>query len=227
VVLAATGEELPQAAAALEKLCRTYWYPLYAYLRRDGCSEPDAQDLTQGFFAHLLERQTLGRVAPEKGRFRSFLLASLKYYVADQRAYEQRQKRGGGQHLLSLDALTGEERYRLEPKDNRTPEQLFERRWVQALLDLVLARLREDYVGSNQIALFEALQPFLAAKEDGETYAALAARLGRSEAAIQKAVQRMRRRYQELFRNEIAQTVSTPEEVEDELRHLCEVVSSG
>jgi len=223
----ARSSEDAQAEAALDALCHAYWYPLYAYLRRDGWSEPDAQDLTQGFFEHLFEHETLSRVAREKGRFRSFLLASLKYYLADQRAREQRQKRGGGRPHFSLDALTAEERYRLEPRDDRTPEQLFERRWVLALLDRVLARLREEYASANQIVLFEALQPFLVAKEAGESYAAMAARLQRSEAAIQKAVQRMRRRYQELFREEIAQTVSSPGEVEDELRHLCEVVSHG
>jgi len=227
VVLTAGQAGSSQAAAALEKLCRAYWYPLYAYLRRDGWSEPDAQDLTQGFFAHLLEHQTLGRVSREKGRFRSFLLASLKYFVADQLAHAQRQKRGGDQHHFSLEALSAEERYRLEPKDSRTPDQLFERRWALELLDRVLARLRQEFSGSDRTALFEALQPFLAAKEGGETYAALAARFGRSEEAIKKTVQRMRRRYQELFREEIAQTVSTPQEVEDELRHLCEVMGGG
>jgi len=227
VVLTAGQAGSSQAAAALENLCRAYWYPLYAYLRRDGWSEPDAQDLTQGFFAHLLEHKTLDRVSREKGRFRSFLLASLKYFVADQRARAQRQKRGGDQHHFSLEALSAEERYRLEPKDSRTPDQLFERRWALELLDRVLARLRQEFAGADRTALFEALQPFLAAKEGGETYAALAARFGRSEEAIKKTVQRMRRRYQELFREEIAQTVSTPQEVEDELRHLCEVMGGG
>lgn len=227
VVLAAGQSTEAQASAALEQVCRAYWYPLYAYLRRDGHTEADAKDLTQGFFAHLLEHQTLNRVAREKGRFRSFLLASLKYYVADQRAHEHRQKRGGGQQLFSLDALTGEERYRLEPKDSRTPDQLFERRYALELLDRVLARLHEEFTDSDQASLFQALQPFLAAKEGGESYAALAARLGRSEEAIKKTVQRMRQRYQQLFREEIAQTVSTPEEVEDELRHLCAVMGGG
>jgi DNA-directed RNA polymerase specialized sigma24 family protein len=227
VVLAAGKSADAPASAALEQLCRTYWYPLYAFIRRQSYSPEDAQDLTQGFFEHVFEHQTLDRVQREKGRFRSFLLASLKYYVADQRAHEQRQKRGGGQRHFSLDALTAEERYRLEPKDNRTPEQLFERRWVQALLDRVLARLRAEYASSNQIALFEALEPFLVAKEGGDSYAAVAARFQRSEAAIQKAVQRMRRRYQELTREEIAQTVSTPEEGEDELRHFSDIMGSG
>jgi len=227
VILAARAGQNTEAEAALETLCRAYWYPLYAYLRRDGWSEPDAQDLTQGFFAHLLEHQTLDRVAREKGRFRSFLLASLKYFVADHRAHARRQKRGGGHHHFSLETLSGAERYRLEPSDSRTPEQLYERRWALELLDRVLDRLREEYSGPDGAALFEALQPFLAAKEGGEPYAAVAVRFGRSEEAIKKTVQRMRRRYQELFREEIAATVSSAEEVEDELRHLCEVMGSG
>jgi RNA polymerase sigma-70 factor (ECF subfamily) len=225
VVLAARQADAPGARQALEQLCRVYWYPLYAYLRRAGWAEPDAQDLTQGFFAHLLEHQTLDRVAREKGRFRSFLLASLKYYAAGERARARRQKRGVGQTLISLDAVSGEERYRLESRDERTPEQLFERRWAMELLDRTLARLGREHADGDRAELFAALQPFLAAKEGGESYAAVAARFGRTEDAVKKTVQRMRRRYQELFREEIAQTVSAPDEIEDELRHLCEVVS--
>ena len=227
VLTARQTEDSHGAADALELLCRVYWYPVYAYLRRGGWSEPDAQDLAQGFFAELLERRMLDRVAPEKGRFRSFLLASLRYYVSDHRAHARRQKRGGGCVVLSLDAVTGEERYRLEPHDERTPDQLFERRWAMELLDRTLAQLGLEYSGSGQAEMFAALQPFLAAKEGGESYAALAARLGKSEDAVKKSVQRMRRRYQELFRQEIARTVSAPEQIEDELRHLCEVMSSG
>ena len=227
IVLATRDSQDTWAMTALETLCRAYWYPLYAFIRRQGHSPDDTQDLTQGFFEHLFENQTLDRVKRERGRFRSFLLASLKYYLADQRAHARRQKRGGGEHPISLEAMSGEERYGLEPKDSRTPDQLFERRWALALLDRVLARLREEYAGPDRAALFEALQPFLAAKQGGETYAAVAARLGRSEEAIKKTVQRMRRRYQGLFRDEIAQTVSTPEEIEDELRHLCDVMSGN
>lgn len=227
VVLAAQQVDSPMALAALETLCRAYWYPLYACLRREGRSEPDAKDLTQGFFAHLLEHRTLDRVAREHGRFRSFLLASLKNYVADQRARAQRQKRGGGQKPISLDAMVGEERYRLEPRDDRTPEQLFERRWAMELLDRTLARLGREHAEGDRAGLFAALQPFLAAREGGESYAAVAARVGRSEEAVKKTVQRMRRRYQELIRQEIAHTVSDPAEIEDELRHLCGVMSGG
>ena len=227
VVLAARDGAEMEAMAALETLCRAYWYPLYAFVRRKGYEVHDAQDLTQGFFEHLLEHQTLDRVRREKGRFRSFLLASLKYYLADERAHARRQKRGGGHHCFSLEAMNGEERYRFEPSDSRTPEQLFERRWALELLDRVLIRLRAEHTSTDAAALFEALYPFLAAKERGDTYASLAGSLGRSEEAIKKTVQRMRRRYQELFRDEISQTVATPEQVEDELRHLCEVMGGG
>ncbi|MBI2924371.1 MAG: glycoside hydrolase family 97 catalytic domain-containing protein [Verrucomicrobia bacterium] len=201
VVLATREGGDVRAARALETLCRAYWYPLYAYLRREGWSEPDAQDLPQGFFAHLFEHHTLDRAAREKGRFRSFLLASLKYYIASQRARDQRQKRGGGQTLLSLDAMSGQERYHSEPRDERTPDQLFERRWAMKLLDRTLARLAREYGEGDRTGLFAALQPFLAVKGGGESCAALAARFGRSEETITKPVQRMRRRYQELFRN--------------------------
>lgn len=227
VVLAAGQSTDARASAALEELCRAYWYPLYAYLRRDGRSEPDAQDLTQGFFEHLLERRMLDRAVPGKGRFRSFLLGSLKYYVANQQAHERRQKRGGGQSLVPLDAVTSEQRYRLEPQDARTPEQVYERRWALALLDRVLDRLRAEHADPDRAALFDALQPFIAAKAGGDTYAAAASRFGRSEEAIKKMVQRMRRRYQELIRQEIAHTVSDPAEIEDELRHLCKVIRGG
>ncbi|MCP5524214.1 MAG: sigma-70 family RNA polymerase sigma factor [Verrucomicrobiales bacterium] len=226
VVLTAQASGSPGADAAWETLAGTYWYPVYAFLRRQGWSQHDAEDLTQGFFLHLLEHRTLERVTREKGRFRSFLLSCLKYYVADHRAYQQRQKRGGGRTLIALDSIGAEERYRLEPRDHRTPEQLFERRYALAVLDRVLDRLREEQTGAEHTQFFEALQPFLVAREGCETYAALAARLGRSEEAVKKAVQRMRRRYQELFREEIARTVSSPEEGEDELRHLRYVVSN-
>ena len=227
VVLAARGPDGPEATDALAALYQDYRYPLYAYLRRGGWSEADAEDLTQGFFLHLLSHRTLDRVAQEKGRFRSFLLASLKYYVAGERARDRRQKRGGGQPALSLDALTAEERYRLEPHDDRTPDQLFERRWALELLDRTLARLRGECAKGDRAGLFADLLPFLAAKERGESYAAVAARCGCSEEVIKKSVQRMRHRYQALFREEIAHTVSAPGDIDDELRHLCDLMGGG
>src|SRR5881628_1700770 len=141
VVLAAKEGDSSSVQDALEKLCRTYWYPIYAYLRRRGCGEHDAQDLTQGFFAQLLERRSIQGVEREKGKFRSFLLASLNYYVADERDRANAQKRGGGRQILSFDAQEAEQRYRLEPMDERSPDKLFEHRWAMTLLDQVLARL--------------------------------------------------------------------------------------
>ncbi len=226
VVLAARETDAPQAAAALEKLCRTYWYPLYAYLRRRGYGEHDAQDLTQGFFAHLFERDWLQRVAREKGRFRSFLLASLNYFLADQRDRASAQKRGGGRPIISFDAHEAEERYRLEPVDERSPDKLFERRWAMTLLDQVLARLAQEFSAAGKRDLFNRLQPFLVEGTGEKTYAEIAHASGMTEEALKKAVQRMRRRYHQLFREEIAQTVAGPDEVEEELRHLCAVLGS-
>jgi len=226
VVLAARETDAPQAAAALEKLCRTYWYPLYAYLRRRGYGEHDAQDLTQGFFAHLFERDWLHGVARDKGRFRSFLLASLNYFLADQRDRANAQKRGGGQPTISFDAREAEERYRLEPVDERSPDKLFERRWAMTLLDQVLARLGQEFADAGKRELFNRLQPFLVEGTGEKTYAETAREGGMTEEALKKAVQRMRRRYHQLFREEIAQTVASPEEVEEELRHLCAVLGS-
>ena len=226
VVLAARAPYAPQAAAALEKLCCTYWYPLYAYLRRCGYGEHDAQDFIQGFFAHLFERDWLQRVAREKGRFRSFLLASLNYFLADQRDRASAQKRGGGQPVISFDAHEAEECYRLEPVDERSPDKLFERRWAMTLLDQVLARLAQEFSDAGKLELFNRLQPFLVEGTGEKSYTETAREGGMTEEALKKAVQRMRRRYHELFREEISQTVASPEEVEEELRHLCAVLSS-
>jgi len=225
VVLAAGRTNEPQSAAALETLCRTYWYPLYAYLRRRGQGEHDAQDLIQGFFVQLLERDWLQGVEQQKGRFRSFLLASLNYYMADERDRATAQKRGGGRALISLDAQEAEERYRLEPVDDRSPDKLFERRWAMALLDQVLARLAREFADAGKGELFERLQPFLVAGGEAKTYSQVAVEAGLSEEAFKKAVQRMRRRYHQLFRDEIAQTVASPAEVDEELQHLCEVMA--
>jgi DNA-directed RNA polymerase specialized sigma24 family protein len=225
VVLAAGRTNEPQSAAALETLCRTYWYPLYAYLRRRGQGEHDAQDLIQGFFAQLLERDWLDGVEQQKGRFRSFLLTSLNYYMADERDRATAQKRGGGRALISLDAQEAEERYRLEPADDRSPDKLFERRWAMALLDRVLVRLASEFADAGKVELFKRLQPFLVAGGEATTYAQVAVEAGLSEEAFKKAVQRMRRRYHQLFRDEIAQTVASPAEVDEELQHLCEVMA--
>jgi RNA polymerase sigma-70 factor (ECF subfamily) len=225
VVLAAGQQESPQAADALEKLCRTYWYPLYAYVRRRGYGVEDAQDLTQGYLLQLLERRSFSRVDRSKGRFRSFLLAGLNYFLADHRDRATAQKRGGGQPTLSFDAQAAEQRYRLEPVDNCSPDKLFERSWASALLDQVLARLEQEFREAGKTDLFQRLRPFLVAGTGPETYADAAALSGMTAEAFKKAVQRLRHRYYELFREEIAQTMADPAEVEDEMRHLCAVIA--
>jgi RNA polymerase sigma factor (sigma-70 family) len=226
VVLEAGDADSASDGAAMSQLCRTYWYPLYAYLRRRGHSEHDAQDLTQGFLAQLLARGAIQKVDREKGRFRSFLLTSLNYFVSDERDRAAASKRGGGQKLVSLDAEEAENRYRLEPPDDRSPEKIFEYRWAIALLDEVLLRLEKEFAENGKTDLFEGLKPFLIDGTEGKTYAEVASEVGMTEEAVKKAVQRMRRRYRELFRETIAQTVATADEVEDELRHLCTVLGS-
>lgn len=225
VVLATADQDSPQAAAALEQLCRTYWYPLYAYIRRRGYGHEDAQDFTQGFLLQLLQRRALKRVERGKGRFRSFLLAGLNYYLADQRDRATAQKRGAGQPTLSfLDGQEAQERYRLEGVDESSPDRLFERRWALTMLDRVLNGLEQEYQAQGKADLFERLQLFLATGDSEHTYAEMAAELDMTRDAFRMAVQRMRQRYYELFREEIAHTVADPAEVEDELHHLCAVI---
>lgn len=225
VVLAAKQGDSSEAAAALEKLCRSYWRPLYAYIRREGYAVPEAQDLTQDFFARLLAREYLQRVSQQQGKFRSFLLSYLKNFLAEQRRKAGAQKRGGGQVFISLDATTGEEGYLLEPVDELTPDQVFERRWAQAVLQTALDRLREEYTARGQTALFERLQDYQPREPGGQSYAQLGDDLGMTEAAVKSAVQRMRQRHRELLREEIAHTVTRPEEIEEELRHFRALLS--
>lgn len=220
MVLHAGQGDAPHAQEALAQLCRTYWYPLYAYVRRRGYSPEDAEDLTQGFFARLLELNSLADVRREKGKFRSFLLASLQHFLANEWDRARAAKRGGGQPIVSLDDSQAEARFRLEPVDEMTADKMFERRWALALLDQVLARLREEHAGADKSALYEALKPTLTGARESAPYAELAGRLGLSEAAVKVAVHRLRRRYRELLREEIARTVAAPEEVDDEIRHL-------
>lgn len=224
VVLAAGSRDTPQSAAALERLCRTYWYPLYAFVRRRGYSLDDAQDMIQGLFAHLLADDFLRGVGPDKGRFRSFLLACLKHFLADQWATARTAKRGGGASPL-LDLEQAEERYQLEARVEANPENLYERRWALDLLDRVLDRLRGEAVASGRERVFDQLQFCLLGERLDETYAQVGARLGLSETAVKVTVHRLRQRYRELLREEIAHTVSSPDEIEDELRYLFEVVS--
>jgi DNA-directed RNA polymerase specialized sigma24 family protein len=225
VVLASADPDSPQAQAALEKLCRTYWYPLYCYIRRRGYSHEDAQDLTQGFLLRWLESKSFARADASKGRLRSFLLAGLNHFLSDERDRASAQKRGGGRATLSLmDTQAADERYRLEPVDERSPEKLFERRWALTLLDQVMARSEQEFREAGRVELFQRLRAFLIAGTGEESYAQVGAELGMSREAVKKAVQRMRHRYYELFREEVAHTVADPAEVEEELRYLCAVI---
>ena len=224
-MLRAGANDSPEAQVALARLCRTYWYPLYAYVRRQGRSEPDAQDLVQGFFAQLLGRGSLVRVMPKGGRFRSYLLGALNYYLADRRDAAHAKKRGGGQETVSFDAMTAEERYRLEPADARSPERLFSRRWALTVLDTVLARLERDYRAQGKGVLFDRLQACLLGDHGHGTFGAVALELGLSEGAVKMAALRLRQRYRELIHELIAETVSGPEEVGEEVRFLLAAVS--
>ena len=220
MVSKASGSDSSEVRAALEKLCRVYWYPLYAYVRRRGYSPPDAQDLTQGFFQKLLEQDWVGDADREKGRFRTFLLTAMSRFLADERDKRRAQKRGGGTPHVPLQLDEAETRYGYEPVDNTTPEQCFERRWALTLLETVLERLRAEHEHSGKGDLFAALHPCLVGSRETQPYAALAAQLGMNEGAVKVAVHRFRKRYRQLLREEIAQTTSTPEEVDEELHHL-------
>jgi DNA-directed RNA polymerase specialized sigma24 family protein len=220
VVLAAGHASSPEAESALERLCRSYWYPLYAHVRRRGYSPEDAQDLTQEFFARLLAKQWLNMADARRGRFRTFLLAALDHYLAHEWERARCKKRGGGMTVFSLDVEGAEARYHLEPADRADAAWLYERRWALTLLDRVLHRLGEEFTGADRKGRFEQLQPYLLGDKTGQTYADLAAVWQTTEAAVKMSVSRMRRRYRELFLEEIAQTVSAPEEVEAEVRHL-------
>jgi RNA polymerase sigma-70 factor (ECF subfamily) len=224
VVLAAGQPTLPQAAEALENLCRTYWYPLYAFVRRRGYSPEDAQDLTQEFLASLLSTHALGTVHPAKGRFRSFLLASLNHFLANEWDKARTLKRGGDQPAISLD--TAETRYRAEPSEDMSPDRIFERQWARTLLAQVAERLRQNYQAAGKGPLFEALQVYLSGEKGLAPYRETADQLGLSIDALKKAVERLRRRYGELLREEIAHTVSDPAEVDEEIRYLRSVVAA-
>ncbi|MCK6478732.1 MAG: sigma-70 family RNA polymerase sigma factor [Planctomycetes bacterium] len=223
LVVAAGAAEGTEGRAALETLCRDCWFPLYAFARRGGAAPADAADLVQGFFADLLEREGIAAADPARGRFRTFLLAAFRHFASKERERARALKRGGGA-VLPLDFSDGESRYLAEPADDRTPERIYERRWALALLDRVLADLRADYAGERAV-LFETLGPWLAAAGDPPSHAEAAARLGLSEGAVRVALHRLRRRYRDLLRGAIAETVGSPEEVDDEIRHLLEALA--
>ena len=226
VVLAAGQHSSPAAQAALEQLCQAYWYPLYAFVRRRGYSPEDAQDLTQSFFERLLERNLLADLMPSGARFRSFLLQALKNHLASEWIRAHAGKRGGTQSILSLEELGAEARYKQEPADAATPETVFERRWASTLLQQALHKLREEQVAAGKKALFEALASCLTGAEPAQPYARLATQLGMSEAAVKMTIHRLRRRYGEFLRLEVAQTVIVPAEVDQELRHLLSVLAA-
>ena len=220
LVLAAAGD----AETALAALCRAYWFPLYAFVRRQGNSPHDAEDLTQGFFAHLLGKGALAHVDRAKGRFRTFLLASLKHFLADERDRANAQKRGGRQTAISLDACAAEERYALEPRDELSPDKLFDRRWALAVIEQALVRLGAEYAASGKGALFAALQPQLTAPGTARPYAEIGVQFFMNEGAVKIAVHRLRQRSGAALRAEIAETVGTAEEVDAELRHLLDAL---
>jgi RNA polymerase sigma-70 factor (ECF subfamily) len=224
VVLEAQGDS-PAAREALEKLCRTYWRPIYSFLRRQGIGPDEAEDLTQGFFALLLERKDLNTVRKEKGRLRSYLIVSLKNFLTDESRYAMAIKRGKGQRLIPLEELGVDERIQMEPPDLMTAEQIYEHRWASTVLDHVLSRLKDQYQAAGHAALFDSLKQLLPDEPGAPSQADIAAQLGMTENAVRQAFHRFRRRYQLLLREEIAHTVATPSDIEDELRHLISVVA--
>ena len=218
LVVAAGDPKRMEARSALASLCEGYWYPLYAYVRRRGYPADQAQDLTQEFFVRVLDGRYLDRADQEKGRFRAFMLTSLKFFLADEADRNRAQKRGGGQ-VLSLEISSGEERYQRDPAHNETPERIFERHWARSVLDGVVDRLRAEFVQHGRLDHFERLKVFLL--DQGETpYAELARDMGTSESALKVAIHRLRKRYRDLFRQAIAETVADPADVESELRFL-------
>jgi len=220
VVLAAGGEDSSRARAALETLCAAYWYPIYAFVRRHGRNADDARDLTQGFLVSLLERRSFDDLQEERGRFRSFLLAALKHYLANASGHDRAQKRGGGVAPLPLEFDAAEGRYVHEPAEPVTPETIFERRWALTVIDHVLQQLRLEWTAAGHTAEFDALKSCLLGDGPAGGYAALAAALDTSEGAIKVAVHRLRRAFQDRLRAHIATTVDGPGEVDDEIRYL-------
>ena len=225
VVLLAGQTPSPQVQEALEKLCRTYWYPLYAYVRRQGHGVADAEDLTQEFFSRLLGKNYLASVHPAKGKFRSFLLASLKHFLANEWDRVKAEKRGGRHVFISLDDHTAEDRYSLEPASEANPEIVFEKRWALTVLDQALAQLKDHYTAAGKAGQFEELRKFLSSEATEGAYDPIAARLQMAPGAVAVAVHRLRQHYGELLRAEIAQTVSTPAEIDEEMRHLFNVIN--
>jgi RNA polymerase sigma factor (sigma-70 family) len=223
VVLTAQGES-SAAQEALEKLCRTYWRPIYGFVRRQGVGTEDAKDLTQGFFALLLERRDLDAVRKEKGRLRSYLLTSLKHFLASEQRRAMAIKRGKGQRLVPLEELSAIEGIEMEPAHHLSPDRLYERRWASTLMEQVLRRLKNEYSTAGNTALFDWLKQLLLDEPGAPSRAEVAARLGMTENAVWQALHRFRHRYQVLLREEISHTVAIASDIEDELRHLISVL---
>jgi RNA polymerase sigma-70 factor (ECF subfamily) len=211
----------------LEQLCRTYWYPLYAYVRRHGHTTEDAQDLTQEFFSRLLERKYLKLADRNRGRFRTFLLTSLKHFLINEWTKANREKRGGGQKVISLDEELAESRFAAEPAVEKPSDALFDRGWAGVLLDRAMAAMRAEFDQSGKRELFERLKPFVWGDKNTMSYAAMAAELAVTEGSVKVAVHRLRHRFGELLRAEVTQTVTTPVEAEEELRYLISVIRDG
>jgi RNA polymerase sigma-70 factor (ECF subfamily) len=220
IVAAAAGQGGEASKAALADLCQAYWYPLYAFLRRRGSNTEDARDLTQGFFALLLEKGYLADADPERGRFRSFLRTAIARFASKQHERAAALKRGGGHRLLSIDFGEGERRYQREPADNWTAERIFERRWALTLLDRTLARLRQEHEDAGKLDHFETLKVFLTGESGAAPLRQVAEQLGMTEGAVKVAIHRLRQKYRELLRDEISQTVAAQDDVDDELSLL-------
>jgi RNA polymerase sigma factor (sigma-70 family) len=225
VVLAAGGGELEPARRALETLCKAYWWPIYVYVRRRGYGPDDAQDLTQEFLAQLIAKNNIRRADRNKGRFRTFLLAALDHFLAREWTRAHRQKRGGQFAFLSLDQEHPEERYRLEPADNATPEKNFERQWALTLLSRALGALQREYEANGKGALFAEVRGLLSGEREAGAYSAISQRLAISETTVRVGLHRLRRRYGELVRAELADTVSGKEELDEEIRYLKRALS--
>lgn len=224
MVLSAGSQAGAQSADALARLCEVYWYPVYVFVRREGYSADESADLTQGFFARMLEKSSFSDASPERGRFRSFLLACLRHFLSNERDRARRLKRGGEFAILSMEARTAEGRYLLEPRDELTPDKVFDRRWAETLLDRTLARLRDEHVDKGKRAVFDELKGFLTGDATGVSYDSLAKVLGSTEGATKVAVHRLRRRFRDLLFEEIGATVADPGDVEDEIRHLLRAI---
>ncbi len=224
MVWSAREKDSPDSAAAREHLCRTYWSPIYHYLRRDGYSAHDAEDLTQEFLSRFLHRDWLEHLQDQRGRFRSFLLTFLKHFLSDERDRANAQKRGGGKTLISLDAET-EERDALASVDGLSPDELYDRRWARAVMDEAARHLREEYAANGKSMLFDALKDIQPGERGESSYADIGAQLGLAEGTIASAVHRIRKRHREIVREEIANTVSRPEEIDAEIRNLLAILS--